>query len=372
MPDVVLLDAVRSPLGAVHGGLAGCHPVALLAATLRGLERTGIDLDEIGDVIAGCVEQVGGQGGNVARAAVLTAGWPPSAGGMTVERGTVSGLAALAQAVAAVRAGAAQAVVAAAVDVPSLVPPGAAAMGRYPYGRPWEGAVDRLRLLPPGRAAEALAIARDRQDGWAARSLERACAAQSLGHFTAEIVTVAGLHHDELPAGRGFTAPLAEVPPLFDDDGTLTAANTAPDADGAAAVLVADAAWAEARSLAPLAVVSAWHLGGGEPDDPVGAAVHAARLVTQELGDVHSVELCEPSAAVTVALLDRLDLGALAEFVNPSGGGLALGEPAATAGLRGVVTLAHRLRRESLEQGLALGAGLGCGAAVGLRGITAV
>jgi acetyl-CoA acetyltransferase family protein len=372
MPDVVLLDAVRSPLGAVHGAFAQWHPVALLAATLAGLERAEVPLIDVREVIVGCVEQVGAQGGDVARAAVLAAGWPVCAGGTTVDRGEVSGLAALAHAAAMVRAGVVPVAIAAAVDVPSLVPPGAAAMGRYPYGRPWEGADDRHPRLPPGRAPETLGIPRDRQDAWAARSAELVVAATAAGAFAAEIVAVGEVAHDEMPAARSaLAATLADLPPMFDDDGTLTAANRAPDADGAAAMVVADAAWARARGLAALATIDAVCLRSAAPDNLLDAATAAARGASDRAGRTPTgyatFELPESSAALAVALARALGLDDLLATVNSTGGALALGEPAATSALRAAITLAHRLRREGLETGLALGAGLGQGAAIVLR-----
>jgi acetyl-CoA acetyltransferase family protein len=374
---VVVLDAVRTPLGAVHGALAAVHPVDLLAATLRALgARCPVVLDPDAadrglDVIVGCVEQVGGQGGNVARAAVLVAGWPHHASGATVDRGTVSGPAALAHAVALVASGAVPLAVAAAVDVPSLVPPGAAAMGRYPYGRPWDGVFDRHALAPPGRAAEHLGIPRDRQDAWAQRSAANALAAASAGAFGDELVALDELDADELPPARVATAEeLAALPPMFDEGGTLTAGNAAPGADGAVAVVVADAGFAADRGLGARAEVAAVTLRTGAPDDPLRGALLAVdgasrRGVTPS--GAGSVELAEPSGAVAVALADALGLGSRHPAVNPAGGALGLGDPTAGSGLRALVTLVHRLGRDGLDSGLVVSAGVGDGAAIALR-----
>jgi acetyl-CoA acetyltransferase len=383
---VVVLEAVRTPLGAVHGALAAVHPVELLAATLRELAVRAPALWDLAgagpdaprgattgaDVVVGCVEQVGGQAGNVARAAVLAAGWPGHTAGSTIDRGPVSGAAALAHAVALVASGASPVAVAAAVDVPSLVPPGAAAMGRYPYGRPWEGALDGTGLAPPGRAAEALGVARTRQDDWARRSVTRAAAAVAAGTFAPELVTLAELAADELPPGRAALAEdLAGLPPMFDEGATLTAGNTAPDADGAAAVLVADAAVAAQLGLTPLAEVAALSLRAGAPGDLAGATVDAATTAAHRSGvapaEAATVELGEPSAAVAVALADALGLEPEDGRVNPSGGPLGLGDPTATSSLRATVSLVQRLRREELATGFLLAAGTGDGAALVLR-----
>src|SRR5690606_15529654 len=112
--------------------------------------RAGFDAGSVAEVVCGCVEPVGGQGGNVARGGTLAAGWPATIGGTTVDRGAVSGSAAVVIAHALVRSGVAPLVVAAAVDVPSTVPPGAAAMGRHPYGRPWGTLAATRPLVPPG------------------------------------------------------------------------------------------------------------------------------------------------------------------------------------------------------------------------------
>jgi acetyl-CoA acetyltransferase len=360
---VVVLDAVRTPLAAVHGALAEVHPVALLARLLAAIEGRGTaPLGDRCEVVAGCVEQVGAQGGNVARGAVLAAGWPPGAGGTTIDRGPLSGPTALAHAVALVTAGLTPLAVAAAVDSPSLVPPGAAAMGRYPYGRPWEGALDRRPLLPPGRAVEKLAPARSRQDEWAARSVQRARAALADGTFAAELIALDELAVDEIPPSRSAdAAELAALPPMFDDAGTITAGNAAPDADGAALVVVADAAFAAAHDLVPLATVAAVALRAGAPDDPVGPAADAARAVAGPAVAAEAVELAEPSAAVALALLDALGLDPAT--VNQGGGPLGLGDPTATSGLRAIVSL---LQRPGWGAGgrLAVGAGLGHGSAI--------
>jgi acetyl-CoA acyltransferase len=365
---VVVLDAVRTPLGAVHGALAEIHPVELLAHLLRGVAARGrAPVAEARELVAGCVEQVGAQGGNVARAAALAAGWPDTVGGTTLDRGAVSGLAALAHAAALVTAGASPLAVVAAVDSPSLVPPGAAAMGRYPYGRPWEGALDGRPLLPPGRAAERLGQPRSAQDAWAARSIERARAAVADGAFATEVLALPALAADEVPSMRpADPSALAALPPMFDDDGTVTSGNAAPDADGAAVVVLADAGFVHDRGLDPLAVIDGLALRAAAPEEPVAAAVAAADAVGGAAGAT-SVELPEPCAAVALALVAALGVDDPARLVNPVGGPLGLGDPTATSGLRALVSLVHRLAASSGASGLVVASGLGQGAAVRLR-----
>jgi acetyl-CoA acyltransferase len=365
MGEVVLIDAVRTPFGSLHGALAAWHPVALLATTLQALGmRTGVPLDAIGEVVVGCVEQVGAQGGNVGRAAVLAAGWPVTAGGSTLDRSAISGIAALAHVGALVASGAIPVGVAAAVDVPSLVPPGAAAMGRHPYGRPWEGTAPAHALVPPGRAAELLGVGRDRQDAWAAESRRRARAAWASGALAAELVVVEGVAADETIDAFDEHRDLASMPPMFDDDGTVTAGNSAAPADGAAVVLIADAAWAYDAGLVPLVSLHA-ALCTGAADDLLGAAAAATRRLGRAAADATTVEVPESSGALAVALVDALGRADRTADVNPRGGALAFGDPTATSSLRSVVTLAHRLPRG--ETGLAVGSGLGQGAAVVLH-----
>lgn len=368
MPAPVIVGAVRTPLGAVHGALADVHPTELLAVALRALaERDGLDPKSVAEVICGCVEQVGGQGGNVARGATFAAGWPATVGGTTVDRGTVSGSTAVATAHAMVAAGVAPLVIAAAVDAPSTVPPGAAAMGRHPYGRPWGTLPTTRPLVPPGVAADQLGVSRDAQDDWAAVSIDRTRRAVIAGAFTDELASVGPVAVDEVPPSRQpDRLALGDLPPAFDPSGTVTAGNLAPLADGAAAIAIADAAWAERNGLRALASMPRVQLAAAEPDDPVGAAVAAVHAAVAQAGcsltAVESVELPESTAATAVALLRSLGLNS--DAVNPTGGALALGEPPGATDLRALVTLAHRLARGEAESGLAVASGLGLGAAV--------
>jgi acetyl-CoA acyltransferase len=354
MGQPVLIAAVRSPVTAVHGALAAHHPVELLASVLEGLARSGaIDPAAVGDVLTGCVEQVGGQSGNVARAAVLAAGWPSTVPAATLDRGALSGVSALAAATALVRAGTHPVVVAAAVDLASVVPPGAAAMGRHAFGRPWQGLPDGLPVPSPAEVAEALGIPRVEQDGWAAASIERARAAVAAGRF-----------HAELVADRPSRPDLAGWPPMHSADGTLTAGNTAPAADGAAAVIVADAAWAHAHGAVVLAELDV-AIAAAACDDTIGAARAAVAAVGVDPLAADELELHESSAAVAAALAQGF--GWHPDRVNPDGAAIALGNPTATATLRSVVTLVHRMVRDDRRTGLFVAGIPGGGAAVALR-----
>ena len=374
MPEVVIVDALRTPFGAVHGAFAEWHPVDLLAEVLRALgARTGIEPFELGEIVVGCIEQVGGQGNNVARGAALAAGWPHVVS-TTVEAGAVTGIQALRLAAALAASGARNAVVVGAVDLASLVPPGAAAMGRYPYGRPWGTADDRKPRLPPGVIAETLArrlgIGRAEQDAWAHRSIIAAVDAQQIKAFRREIHGVGPVTADEWPGQRPTSLEsITEFPPLHETDGTITAANSAPMADGAAAALVADAAWARARGLPALATLLGAASTSGSPDQSIDAAVAAAHLALEragiDLAAIDIVEVHDRYAAIALAIAGglKLDLGR----VNPRGGALAMGDAIATSGLRGTATLAHVLARSGAELGLLIAAGTGEAAALVLQ-----
>lgn len=360
----VIVDAVRTPLGAVHGELAGIHPTDLLAAVLDALRvRVGFASDAVDEIVCACVEPVGGQGGNVARGAVLIAGWPATVGATTLDRGSTSGVAALAMARALVASGAARLVLAAAVDAPSTVPAGATAMGRHPYGRPWGTLSSSHVLLPPGLAAERLRISRERQEAWVVASTDRARAATEAGAFADETITIGSLAGDDLPASRRFTDDaLAALLPAFEADGTITSASMAPLADGAGAIAVADADWAATQGWRPLVSVTDVSLAAADPNDLAGGAVAAtAALLRRSEHAVDTVELPETFAALTLALQQRL--GFDAHLVNPAGGDLALGGSPGLSDLRALVSLAHRVGRGEATAALAVAAGLGTGAA---------
>jgi acetyl-CoA acetyltransferase family protein len=373
MTNVVVVDAIRTPIGAVHGAFVEHQPVDLLGATIAAVvSRAGVDPAAIGEIIVGCTEPVGAQSGNVARGAGLAAGVPASVGATTIDRGATSGAQALLLAVALVSAGIHRAVVAAAVDIMSLVPAGAAAMGRHPYGRPWTAAVTNgAPTVPPGVATEALAarlgIDRVEQDCWAAASVTAALAPRSVAARTAERHPAGP---DEILATRPHDAEACGAfRPLHDADGTVTAANSAPPADGAAALIVADAEWLAEQHRSPLARVRTVASAAGAGDDPLGPAAAAARLALRrsgvEVDQLTAIELHEPSAVVAIALQQAL--GFDRSIINVQGGALALGDPPATSGIRTAVTLAHLLAATG-GGGLHIVPGLGLGTAIVLDG----
>lgn len=376
MANPVVLAAIRTPIGALHGAFSQRHPVDLLTAVLTAaIDRAGVSADDVAEVVVGAVEQVGGMAGDVARAAVLAAGWPSTVGGTTVDRGATSGVAALGLARALVNSGAAPVVVVASVDLPTVVPAGAAAMGRHPFGRPWQGVAANHPMVPPGLAAEQLvaarAVAREAQDAWAAAEVHRAVAAADAGALSDEIVPVGEVTADELARGRAVDEhELADLPPRFDPAGSITAGNSAPPADGAVAVVVADGRWAADRGRSPLAELVSVRLASAAADDPISAAVAAAGEATSDAavacGDLAAVELDEPTAVGALTVVD--DLGLDRAVVNADGGPLAFGDLAAGGGLRAVASAVRRLRHAPpRSHALVVSSGLGLGAAVVLR-----
>jgi acetyl-CoA acetyltransferase len=249
-------------------------------------------------------------------------------------------------------------------------------MGRHPYGRPWGEVARAAGPVPPGVAASALAaragINRGAQDAWAARSVLQAQRAHHElrdGAAAAGVQPVGTFAHDELLATRTASSEeLAAVPPLHDLEGTVTAGNSAPPADGAAA-LVVTAAGLPGADVA-LAEVSAARVGAGAADDPgttVRALMHEALDDADvALADVVRIELFEPYAAVALAVLDAT--GVDERLVNPDGGALAIGAPTATGPLAATVTLAHALAADPGAIGLVLVPGPGPAAVLVLRG----
>jgi acetyl-CoA acyltransferase len=379
---VVIVDACRSPVGLRHGALSGWHPVDLAGAVLGALaRRTGIDPATVDEVVLGCATLVGDQGCNPARSAVLAAGWPESVPATTLDRQGASSLQAVAVAAQAIAAGSCDVVVAGGVEVSTTTPAGAwVEPGSRPFG---PAVVARYAadggLVPPGVAAEQLArrrgLGRDDLDRWAARSHRRARQALEQGRFAAELVTVAarrwdrerrlavalddGVAADE--GAGGDAVDFAAFTPMFLPDGLITAANSAPVGDGAAAVLLMSEDRAAALGRRPLARIVGVAGAGVDPRDTFGAVVPATRVVLdragRRAGDVARFEVDETSAAVTLAWL--AELGVDPSTVNPDGGAIALGHPPGASGARMLSTLAHGLAQAGGGLGLAALGGVG-------------
>jgi acetyl-CoA acyltransferase len=381
---VFVLDALRTPIDGRGGQLSGWHPADLAGVLLAALaERSGFSPEEVGDVLLGCAMPVGSQGFNVARSAVLAAGWPESVPGGTIDRQAVSSTAALAAGFHAVASGACELVVAGGVDVMSTTPHGATLVpGAVPFG---PAVAERYRdaggLVPAGLAAERLALElgldRSAVDAVAARSHRRACAAESAGVLPVparvldrdkgEVISSGTLiATDRLPRADLTVEELAAHQPLFEADGLVTAGNAAPAADGAAAVVLTSEAVAERLRRDPLARVASAVVTGANPVGHFGGAAGAATAALAEAGvaldAVDRVEIAEPFAAVAAAW--ELALGIAPGTANPQGGGVATGEPTGAVGAILATTLAHALAAKLATAGLVVVAGSGLGSAV--------
>jgi acetyl-CoA acetyltransferase family protein len=349
----VVVDALRTPYGRRGGALSGWHPVDLAAELLsRLVGRNGLDATHVDDVVLGCTSQVGAQACNVARRAVLAAGWPESVPGATVDRQAASSAQAVHWAAQAVMSGAQDLVVAGGVEVMTAVPLGAnlavPAVGK-PYGHRLQ---ERYRagggLLPPGLAAEEVvrrwSLRRDELDAWAFASQTRARRAQV--HPSGHLVGVAAgaaspgdaaaglLVRDEAISPPSSLADLAALAPIFVEGGSITAANMAAEGDGAAALLIASPRRARDLGLVARARVVSFAVAGGAPDiwpvATVAATSEALRRAGLAPGDVDRFEVHESSAAAVLAWL--AGTGVPPERVNPEGGALATTAPLGACG----------------------------------------
>jgi 3-oxoadipyl-CoA thiolase len=379
MPEAWIIDAVRTPIGRVGGQLAGVRPDDLAAIPLAAvLARAGVPAAEVDDVVLGCANQGGEDSRNVARMAALLAGYPETVPAVTVNRLCASGLEAVAQAARAIAAGEGQAFVAGGVESMSRAPWAMARPERaYPRGNVtlfdtalgWRWTNPRLEALGHtdslGQTAENLAvegrISREVQDGFALESHRKAVAAQDAGAFAAELVPVQAasgtVTADECPRRDTTLEKLGKLAPAFARGGTVTAGNSSPLNDGAAALLVTSDAFARAHGLAPLARIRSSAVAGVPPRvmgiGPVPAARKALERARLAFGDLGAIELNEAFAAQSLAVLAGWGLAPDDARVNPDGGAIALGHPLGCSGARILTTLVHALRRRRKALGLA-------------------
>lgn len=376
MTGAVVIDAVRtaSGRGKPGGGLAHLHPADLLAATLRALvDRTGIDPGRVDDVIVGCVSQAGRQTVNIARNALLGAGFPESVPGTTVDRQCGSSQQAAAFAAQGVVAGAYDMVIAAGVESMSANPIGFAALGedyagelvaaRYPGGFVGQGISAEL-------VAARWGLAREQLDEFSAGSHRKAATATDAGAFDREIVAIPGL--DGTPLTRDETIRplttverLAELPAAFADaamrqrfpeihDWTITAGNSSPLTDGASAALIMSEEGASAAGLAPRARFHRFAVVGSDPIEMLTGIIPVTRKILERAGlgieDIDVYEVNEAFAPVPLAWLR--DIGADPDRLNVLGGAIALGHPLGSSGTKLLATLLTALERTGGRWGL--------------------
>ena len=389
---VYVVDAVRTPVGRIGGGLAGVRPDDLGAAAVRGLlDRVpGLDPARVDDVHLGNGNGSGEDNRNVARMVALLAGLPTSVPGVTENRLCGSGLEAVAAASREIATGDAAVCIAGGVESMSRAP-WVVAKPEAGYERTdrtmhsttlgWRLVNPRMPgqwTVPLGEGAEILAeryrIARAVQDAFALRSHQRAAAAWRSGRFAGEVVPVPGAELDRDESVRDGTSldALARLRPVFRAEGTVTAGNSSPMNDGAAAVLLAGERAAADIGAEPLARIAARAVAAVDPHlygiGPVEAAQAALKRAGIGWGDLAAVELNEAFAAQALACLaDWPDLDR--SIVNPNGGAIALGHPIGASGARILTTLVHELRRRGGGWGLAtMCIGVGQGIAVVVEG----
>ena len=367
MTTAVIVDAIRTPLGRRNGRLKEWHPVDLAAETLKALqERTGIDPALVDDVVMGCVMQVGEQGVNIARNAVLAAGWPESVPGTTVDRQCGSSQQAAHFAAQAIIAGACDVVVAAGVEVMSRVPMGASMLdGKFgfPFG-PKLGAryAPVGGLVPQGISAEMIAdkwnISREDMDRFGLRSQQYAARATAEGRFEAEILPVLDAEGNLMTTDEGIREStyekMASLKPSFREDGRVTAANSSQITDGAAAILIMSEEKAAQLGLRPRARFVNFALAADDPRLMLTAPIPATAKLLERAGmtmdDIDLVEINEAFASVVLAWAQEFHPDM--DKVNVNGGAIALGHPLGCSGARLMTTLLNELERTGGRYGL--------------------
>ena len=385
MPDAVLVDVVRTPSGRRNGSLSGWHPADLAGEVLTTLlGRHDLDPALVEQVILGCVSQVGAQGHNVARNAVLAAGLPDTVPATTVDLQDASSQQAAAFAAQAVMAGVHDVVVAGGVEVMSLVPLGAT-FG-HAIGSPFGPLVEQRYaaeggLIPQGLAAELVAerwgLGREDLDAYALGSQQRAVQARDEGRFEREIHPVAARQRDketgEVVPVKGTVRgdegirddltpeALAAMKPTFAPDGVVTAGNSAPIADGASVALVTSGEAADRLGLIPRARFHAFAVAGVDPRLTLTGTIPATRAVLERAGlaldDIDVVEVHEGFAAAVLAW--ERELQPDPARVNVNGGAIALGHPLGASGTHLLATLVGELERCGGRWGLQVMAGGG-------------
>ena len=386
MSEVVIVEAVRSPIGRRNGGLATVHPADLLAGVLRELVgRSGIDPAEVGQVVTGCVSQVGEQSFNIGRTAWLSAGLPLTTAATTVDTQCGSSQQATNLATSLVGSGVVDVAVACGVELMSRVPIGANSskklglgvpipmtyFGQYEFTSQFEGAE---------RIADKWGITRADTDAFGLASQQRAAAAWAEGRFDTQVLPVDAPDVDDDGAPTGTThrverdeglrdttrEALANLKPVARPEGVHTAGNSSQISDGAAAVLVTTADKAAALGLTPRARVVDTCLVGVDPvlmlTGPIDATQRLLARTGMAIGDIDLFEINEAFASVVLAW--QREVGADPERTNPNGGAIALGHPLGATGAFLVTKALHELERSDGSTALVsmcCGGGLGTG-----------
>jgi acetyl-CoA acyltransferase len=361
MRDAVIVEAVRTPVGKRNGGLSGVHPADLSAHILSTLaSRSGLDPALVDDVVWGCVSQSGEQTFDIARTAVLAAGWPESVPGTTVDRQCGSSQQAVHFAAAGLVAGHYDVVVAGGIESMSRVPMGSSRGTQDPMGPLFN---ERYGVSPnQGIGAEMIAarwgLSRTQLDEFALRSHERAAAAQDEGRFDAQLAPV------DAPEGRvaadegirrgGTVEALAGLKTPFQADGVVSAGNASQISDGSAALLMMTSEKAAQLGLTPIVRVHSVALAADDPVIMLTAPIPATTKVLQRSGlrldEIGVFEVNEAFASVPLAW--QAEIGADEKMLNPVGGAIALGHPLGASGARIMTTMVHHMRDNGIRYGL--------------------
>ena len=363
--EAYIIGAVRSPTGKKKGTLAGIHAADLGAHAIKALiERTGIDPNQVDDVVFGCVDQLGAQAGDIARTCWLAAGLPEQVPGTTVDRQCGSSQQAVHFAAQGVMSGTQDLVVAGGVQTMNQIPIGAAMLAGQAFGQPDPFSGSRgwrerygTQEVSQFRAAEMIAgkwdISRREMEEFALESNRRALEAIERGYYQREIAPLNGLATDETPRVGTTLEKMAQLAPLA-PGGRITAAVSSQIADGAAALLIASAAALSRYGLKPRARIHHLSVRGADPvwmlTAPIPATRHALAKSGLQLADIDLVEINEAFASVVLAW--QRELKADLDRVNVNGGAIALGHPLGATGAKLMTTLLHELERRGGRYGL--------------------
>ncbi|MEZ5377743.1 MAG: steroid 3-ketoacyl-CoA thiolase [Acidimicrobiales bacterium] len=384
--DVVIIDAVRSPIGRRNGGLSTMHPADLLGKVHEALfERTGVDPAQVGQVVTGCVSQVGEQSFNIGRTAWLAAGLPESVANTTIDTQCGSSQQATNFATALIASGVVDIAVACGVETMSRIPIGINSNKKLGLGVPIPGPYfERYEMTSQFEGAERIAdkwgISREDTDAFGLLSQQRAAQAWDEDRFATQIVPIEAPERGEdgekldtthlITRDEGLRETtlekLATLKPVAREDGVHTAGSASQISDGAAAVLMMSAAKAEELGLTPMARVIDTALVGVDPvlmlTGPIDATRHMLERTGLTLDDIDLFEINEAFASVVLAWAKEFDTDV--EKVNPNGGAIALGHPLGGTGAFLMTKAVHELHRADKNTALitmCCGGGIGTG-----------
>jgi acetyl-CoA acyltransferase len=365
MSDAVIVAAVRTPVGKRNGGLSGVHPVDLSAHVLNALvERAGVNPEVVDDVIWGCVSQVGEQTFDIARNAVLSAGWPLSVPGVTVDRQCGSSQQSVHFAAAGLVSGQYDVVVAGGVESMSRVPMGSS-IGPTRVNPSGSGLHTVFHDVPPNQGigaemmVERWGLTRTQLDEYSLGSHAKAAAAIDEGRFAGQITPVkledgTVIDTDEGVRRGGTLESMAKLKPAFKPDGTIHAGNSSQISDGSAALLMMTSEKARELGLTPLARVHTAVLAADDPVIMLTAPIPATKKALKKSGltvdDIGVFEVNEAFSPVPIAWLT--ETGADPARLNPNGGAIALGHPLGGSGARIMTTMLHHMVDNGLRYGL--------------------